>query len=84
MFHLLFFIDCDAWKGLVDSKWGCNVDVAAVILLVSTIVESHEICNVPIRHQSLLRSSCLRNNKYSHTSSVVINSSSIMNNWKAT
>ncbi len=47
---VVFFIDCDAWKGLVDFRWGCNVDAATVILLVSTIVESRKICNVPIRH----------------------------------
>ncbi len=44
----LFFIDCDACKVSVDSTWGCSVDVVVVILLVSTIVESHKICNVPI------------------------------------
>jgi hypothetical protein len=45
----LFSINYVTWKGLVDFTWGCSVDGAVVILLVSTTVASCEVCNVPIR-----------------------------------
>jgi hypothetical protein len=41
-------IDYDAWRGSVDSTWGCSVDGAVAILLVSTTIALCEVCNVPI------------------------------------
>jgi hypothetical protein len=80
----LFSIDYDAWRGTIDSTWGCSVDGAIAILMVSAIAALRYVCNAPIRHQSLSSSSHLHNNKYSCASGVVINSLSIMNNWRFT
>ncbi len=46
----LFFVDCNAWRGPIDSTWGCSADGEIVILMVSTIVASRKVCNVPIQH----------------------------------
>jgi len=70
----LFSIDYDAWRGLVDSTWGCNVDGVVAILLVLTIVTLREVCNMPIWCRSLSSFSWLCNNKYSCTLGVVIGS----------
>jgi hypothetical protein len=45
----LFSIDYDAWRGLVDSTWGCSANDVVAILLVLTTFVLREVCNVPIR-----------------------------------